>query len=292
MTTFGLDVPAFRASEAKDFYRHFVAAAESAGFTNLWVGDHLLWHRPRFESFTLLGMLSGMTSLTLGTGIALAPLRPPWWLAKSAATVHEMSEGGFVLGLGTGGEYTREFDVAGADLARRGAALDEAIRYCRQAWSGALGNDFSPLPVAQIPIWLGGRTDVALRRAAQSADGWLGIFLTPEKFSSALSYLAEECRGYGRPDLPAAMAVWASVHADGDVRPGSALEAISTEYGMPAKAFGRYVVTGTSEQVAEALHSYSEAGATHISIHIADPDPLSQVEIWGSDVLPRLGIPR
>ncbi len=286
MTTYGVDVPAF--NNSRNFYANFVNAAQEAGFTNLWVGDHLLWHCPRFESFTLLGMLSGLTSLTLGTGIALAPLRPPWWLAKSAATLNEIAEGGFVLGLGAGGEYAREFDVVGMDVADRGAALDAAILYCRQAWSGALGADFSPRPVTEIPIWLGGRTNVALRRVARSADGWLGIFLTPRKFGAARDYLMAECRSLGRADLPASLAVWACVDTDGDEARRAALDAISTEYGMPGAAFTRYVIAGTPDEVATTLRSYSEAGAAHISIHIAHPDHLTQIGVWASDVFPRL----
>jgi alkanesulfonate monooxygenase SsuD/methylene tetrahydromethanopterin reductase-like flavin-dependent oxidoreductase (luciferase family) len=157
MTTFGLDVPAY-SHDAGSFYPRLVRLAADAGFRNLWVGDHLLWHRPRFEQFALLGMLSGLTDLTLGSGIALAPLRQPWWMAKAVATLSMTARGGFILGLGTGGEYAREFEVAGVPRESRGAALDATIEFCRRAWSGEEGQDFSPILKTPLPIVVGGRT--------------------------------------------------------------------------------------------------------------------------------------
>jgi alkanesulfonate monooxygenase SsuD/methylene tetrahydromethanopterin reductase-like flavin-dependent oxidoreductase (luciferase family) len=286
VTTYGLDVPAFTSSDPADYYSRFVSLAESAGFSNLWIGDHLLWHRPRFESFALLGMLAGLTRLTLGTAVALAPLRPPWWLAKTAATLHELAPGGLVLGLGTGGEYTREFDVAGADPSKRGAALDQAIEYCRNAWSGTLGDDYSPRPDSPIPIWLGGRKKVAMRRVARTADGWLALFLTPDRFAEGLAYLQAECRANARPMTTAAIALWTCIDTDSRVARQLALETISREYGTPGSAFERYLITGTPHEVSAVLGEYIAAGADHIEIHIAHPDPLSQAALWTRDLMP------
>lgn len=283
----GLDVPAYTSARApSQFYRSLVVEAEAAGFSNLWVGDHLLWHRPRFETFTLLGMLAGMTRLTVGSGVALAPLRAPWWLAKTAATLHTMAEGGCVLGLGAGGEYRREFELADVDPATRGARLDATIALCRQGWAGELGSDFSPAS-GQVPIWVAGRKGAALRRARDHADGWLGLFLTPDEFAQRRAELVAG-RSVDRPPLVTAMAVWACVGEDDVAARREALRAITEEYRLPERAFDRYVLAGSVETVVAGLAAYVEAGVEHIDVHLAHEDPLPQVTLWGDHVVPRL----
>jgi alkanesulfonate monooxygenase SsuD/methylene tetrahydromethanopterin reductase-like flavin-dependent oxidoreductase (luciferase family) len=288
MTTIGLDVPAHRDELPQSFYRRVASAAETSGFQNLWVGDHLLWHQPRFETFALLGMLSGITSLTIGTGIALAPLRQPWWTAKSAASLQGMAPGGFVLGLGAGGEYAPEFELAGVELADRAARVDETIEFCRKAWSGELGPDFSPLPVRTVPIWVGGRKGKALTRAAHLADGWLGLFLDPIEFAAVRTLLSHETARAGRPPIKTSMAVWICTDSDGAEAKRRAVEVIAQEYRMPAARFARHVVAGTPDEVADRLAEYAEAGADHLDLHIAHPDPLSQIEVVGRTVTARL----
>ncbi|MGW3606326.1 LLM class flavin-dependent oxidoreductase [Micromonospora sp. NPDC005161] len=289
MPSFGIDVPAYTEQPSVGFYQELVARAERAGFSNLWVGDHLLWHRPRFETFTLLGMLAGMSRLTVGTSIALAPLRPPWWLAKQAATLERLAPGGMVLALGTGGEYPPEFERAGVDPADRGRLLDEAITHCRDAWSGRLGADVSPTPQRSVPIWVGGRRGAALRRAAERADGWLALFLTPEQFEQSRQ-LVERGRTRSDPFVPG-IALWSAVAEDGEQARAAARETISREYEMDGARFDRYVVAGDHFSVAQRVTEYVEAGAEHIEVHAAHPDILGQIDLWGERVLPLVAGP-
>jgi alkanesulfonate monooxygenase SsuD/methylene tetrahydromethanopterin reductase-like flavin-dependent oxidoreductase (luciferase family) len=287
MTTLGLDVPAF-SDDPMVFYPRLADAAAQAGFRNLWVGDHLLWHRPRFEQFTLLGLLCGLTDLTLGSGITLAPLRQPWWIAKSAATIQLASRGGFILGLGAGGEYAREFALANVPTAGRGSTVGLTVDFCRRAWAGHEGQDFSPLLAAPVPVLLAGRKPAALLRAAQLADGWLGIFLDPREFSAARTQLMTEARRLGRPRPATAMTIWVCAERDAATARDLATSVIASEYGLPAAKFSRHVVAGTPEHVASVLAEYARAGADHLDLHIAHPDPLAQVEFWGPHVVERL----
>jgi alkanesulfonate monooxygenase SsuD/methylene tetrahydromethanopterin reductase-like flavin-dependent oxidoreductase (luciferase family) len=289
MATIGLDVPAF-SSTPRDFYARFADSAAQAGFRNLWVGDHLLWHQPRFEQFTLLGMLCGLTDLTLGTGITLAPLRPPWWTAKSAATVQAAARGGFILGLGAGGEYAREFALAGVPMEERGSSMARTVEFCRRAWAGHEGADFSPMPATPVPILLAGRKAAALKRAAELADGWLGIFLDPRQFAAARTLLLEEASRLGRPTPATAMTVWVCADHEPAAARQTASSVIADEYGMPGASFERHVVTGTPEDVAAALAEFAAAGADHLDLHIAHPDPLAQIALWGRVVTERLAV--
>ena len=290
MATYGLDVPAFAAHQPQDFYRRVVAIAERHGFHNLWVGDHLLWHQPRFETFALLGLLSGLTRLTIGTGIVLAPLRPAWWTAKSAATLARTSPGGFILGLGAGGEFAPEFALAQVDPAQRGTLVEQTVSLCREAWGGGI-EGFSPVSSSPVPIWLAGRKERALRRIARIADGWLGLFLDPTEFRAAADGLRLHCAEQGRPMVSLGMTLWVCIDDDECGARQSALARIADEYQLPEKAFARHVIAGPAEHVASVVQRYIDAGAEHICFHIAHPDPLTQAERIGVEVLPLLGMP-
>ncbi|MCU1494563.1 MAG: class flavin-dependent oxidoreductase, partial [Acidimicrobiaceae bacterium] len=280
LTTLGLDVPAL-CDDPLDFYPRWANAAVQAGVRNLWVGDHLLWHKPRFEQFTLLGLLCALTDLTLSSGITLAPLRQPWWIAKSAASIQMASRGGLILGLGAGGEYPREFSLANVPSQGRGSMIDLTVEFCLRAWAGHEGRDFSPLLPAPVPILLAGRKPPALLRAAHLADGWLGIFLDPLEFSAARAELLTEAQRLGRPRPAAAMTVWVCADRDETTARDLASAVIAAEYGLPSARFSRHVVAGTPERVAAVLAEYAAAGADHLDIHLAHPDPLAQLELLG-----------
>jgi probable F420-dependent oxidoreductase len=143
-------------------------------------------------------MAQQTTRLWFSTAVYLSPLRHPLHVAKSLATASVLSGGRVALGVGVGW-VREEFDVLGKDFRTRGAQLDEAIEVYRKVWRGGLVEhhgrffDFPPLaseprPVAPIPIWIGGTSDRALRRAARQ-DGWIGSGDTPETATEVLRRL-------------------------------------------------------------------------------------------------------
>jgi len=166
----------------------------------------------------ICAMAQVTTRLWFSTAVYLAPLRHPLHVAKSLATASVLSRGRVALGAGVGW-VREEFDVLGRDFRTRGAQLDEAIEVMRTVWRGGLVEhhgrffDFPPLaseprPVAPIPIWIGGTSQGALRRAARQ-DGWIGSGDTPESATDVLLRLHALRReaGLGKRPFEAIVAV-------------------------------------------------------------------------------------
>jgi len=145
----------------------------------------------------------------LGTSVMIAGLHRPLQLAKSFATLDQLSGGRVIVGAGVGW-MKEEIELFGVDYERRGAWSDEALRVLRACWRESRprfdGTFFrfdelavEPKPVrGDIPIWIGGDTPAALRRVAELGDGWHPAFPTPQSLGEALPRLRETCRRAGR----------------------------------------------------------------------------------------------
>jgi len=127
--------------------------------------------------------------LKVFTNILVLPYRNPFLTAKAAATLQILSDSRLILGVGVGYQK-EEFDALGVDYAERGRLTDEALETMALAWRGgevvkrglhfdAVGNEPRPVPAPPPPIWVGGGSDSALRRAARWGDGWAPYFTVP-----------------------------------------------------------------------------------------------------------------
>lgn len=254
--------------------------AEEAGADSLWAVDHLYWPHPIGEAVTTLAVAATATTRpTLGTCILQLPLRQPAAVAKQATALQLLSGGRFVLGLGVG-SHQPEYRRAGAEFHRRGRALDDAVSRLREAWAhpgpaddpgGGEAADYVQEPrSAPVPLWFGGASPAARRRAAREGDGWVPLFLTPEDYADALGTLRAETAANGRdPDaVEAAVVVFARV-GDDDEAPRLGEAWLSELYRLPPKAFRRHLVAGTPETCATALSRFVDAGARHIVVMVA-----------------------
>ena len=178
--------------------------AEELGFHGVWPLDHVLVGpdlKDRYpwviEPMTLLGYLAARTTrIRLGTSVIVLGTRNPFVVAKQAATLDQLSNGRFTLGLGAGYSEPEFRNVgAGSVWHTRGRRLDEAIRLFRHLWSGAAGpfngefygyqeGYFGPPPPQgeRLPILIGGGSDAALKRAATLGDVWQSTGLNPDEF--------------------------------------------------------------------------------------------------------------
>ena len=154
------------------------ADAEKAGYDSVWVGDSLL-ARPRGEPLALLAAIAVATNgVKLGTAVMLPLLRHPVSLAHQLATVDRIARGRVIAGVGPGAELPgthTELKAVGVPSERRVSAMLTAIERCRRLWRNEeAGIELQPRPFTAggPPIWVGGASDAALRRAVVHGDGW------------------------------------------------------------------------------------------------------------------------
>lgn len=204
--------------------------AEEAGFDQVVLPDHVVMSAntepypygdfpyppgdPWVEPLTTLAAIAGATStVRLGTGVLITPLRPAVLLAKTVATLDNLSGGRVDLGVGLGWQR-EEYDAVGVPWARRWARHDDTIRACRALWAGrgeAVSFDSptvsfdaiwcEPAPTQErIPIWFGAKPTPALAaRLAEQGDGWLPLGrLRPEDVVAESAILREGFAAAGR----------------------------------------------------------------------------------------------
>lgn len=255
------------------------AGAEEAGASGIWASDHLFWRRPGTECLTTLAVAAAATErTTVGSCVLQLPLRAPTAVAKQAATLQTLSGSRFVLGVGVG-SHAAEYELAGADFEGRGRTLDAGIATLRAAWrtAGERG-PYRMEPAAPVPVWVGGSSTAALRRAATLADGWVPLFLGPEQFAHSLGRLHELAEAAGRQpgEVVPAVVMVATVGEDTARARAGGTAWLSSLYGIPAKAFDRHLVAGPADHCASVASAYVEAGAAQVIVMVAADDALGQ----------------
>ncbi len=269
--------------------------AEELGAGALWACDHLFWHEPVIECLTALTVAATATrDVTLGSCVLQLPLRAPGAVAKQAASIQLLSEGRLVLGVGVG-SHEGEYDQAAADFHARGHRLDDGIGELRRSWATGLAPDgdatrYRQLPVPpEIPVWVGGSSEAALRRAAHLADGWIPLFVGVDDYEVAIERLAKEADLAGRASdaVVPSIVLFVSVGDDRDRAVQKGTGWMSSLYRIPPKAFARHLVAGDARHIAREIRRYEDAGARHVAIYVTDDEPLDQ---FGA-IMAELGTP-
>lgn len=299
MPNIGICIPTAAPDVQPETVVQFGRMADDGGAHSIWTIDRLVWHNP--EALTSLAAVAGATSrVKLGTCVLLAPLWQPLRLAKSVATIDYISKGRVILGLGVGSRAD-DFDVMTTPLSERRGRMDETIELLRQAWRGEpikhRGEMFQidtgpvgPRPVqGQLPIYVGGITEPALRRLVRVADGFIanpGAGL--EGWKKNWPRLQEMAREAGRDPAtihPVGM-VWGAMDDD-----RSRAEQIMHNYqnfynrGRPFNA-SSYVV-GSASTFIETGQEYFASGAETLIVGLFSPD-LGRLDRFLSDVVPVL----
>jgi probable F420-dependent oxidoreductase len=270
------------------------------------------------ESLSTLAFVAARTTrVKLLTGVLVLPFRNPIWVAKAAGTIDVLSGGRLVLGVGIGWPARRSTDPLQkmglhAQLASRETALfrlpgprplvmDEWLEALDRLWSEESASyageliqfeevDLRPMTVQRPrpPIWIGGRVDAALRRAALLADGWIPSQATVEVLAAGRERVLEIAREAGRPTPRFAVNLFVSVDRDGEAAREVIRDGLGHRFQTEEGLF-EATIAGTPDEVAARIRTYVEVGCTAFDLKIlplATAPTLAQVELLAREVLP------
>jgi probable F420-dependent oxidoreductase len=287
--------------------------AEDLGFDSVWISDHVVIPerisssypyspdgrfptpptQPYLEPLATLGYLAGITRrVRLGTAVLILPYRHPLLTAKMVGTLDNLSGGRIDLGVGAGW-MREEFEALGASSEvydHRGAATDEQLRILRSVWTqdvaahdagfypfARLGVHPHPVQKPHPPIWIGGHTRPALRRAGRFGDGWLPIGgrppadLPPDEVAACVATIRAEAERAGRDARRLRVCFETNVDFEAsDGRPFS----------------------GSPDQIAAQLRRYVEVGADSFLIGFGRVPPASYeraMRRFAEEIRPALG---
>ncbi len=259
----------------------FLAEVEAAGIDAVSVGDHVSFRGGRGYDGLIQATALAVASrrLSVWTAVYLLALRHPVPVARQVSSLAALAPGRFVFGVGLGGDDRHEVEVCGVDPRRRGRRLDESLAMVRALLAGeTVSSDgpeipvrdavVLPAPAPPVPIVVGGRSDAALARAARHGDGWIGVWLSPQRAAAARARVEEEAAALGRvlPEWRHTMLVWCGFGPTAEqarVRVAAEMEAL---YQLPFSAFERYVAIGTPDDVAAAIVPYVDAGCVDVLV--------------------------
>lgn len=215
---------------APKYWNDVAVTADELGFHSLWMPDHLVFptdmsgspfpggeHPPvppntkLFDSFAYLCFLAARTrQIQLGTNVYLLGLRHPFVAARAIQTLDYLSNGRAAVGVGAGW-LRQEWQAAGMDPKTRGRRLDEALTVCKRLWTEEKISHtgefycfdevmFEPKPLQKPhpPIYIGGESEAALRRAVEHGQGWFGVQHTPDSVAKVIAQLQKLCGEAGK----------------------------------------------------------------------------------------------
>jgi probable F420-dependent oxidoreductase len=271
--------------------------ADDLGLASVWCNDHLSLPAAQdgggaepayaagygeqrgqhiYEPLIVLAYLAAVTRrVVLGTSVYLLPLRNPVLAARQAVSLDRLSGGRLVLGVGVGW-LEHEFAAVGVPYRERGRRTDEAIAVLKAA-CGPDGAGFLPKPVQRPhpPLWIGGRSAAAVRRAARAGDAWHPSHLTAEELRREIPVLRAECERAGR--------------APGDVAVATRRKLVRGP--MPAGADPERVLRGEPGAIAATVAELEDVGVAHLIVEIpgeSEGELLENLDWFGREVLPEV----
>lgn len=267
-------------------------ACEAAGFDYVAVCDHVAIPADRadamstewWDTIATLAYLAAVTErVRLLSHVYVLPYRHPLLVAKAWATLDALSRGRAVLGVGTG-HVEGEFAALGVPFAERGRLLDESIDAVRAALEDEFpthhgstwrfeGVGARPRPAqARLPIWVGGSSRPAMRRAAERGDGWLPQGPPKEGMAAGIAFVQERRAAAGRADLPFTIGTLSG----------------PLYLGTPPEGSTR-CVHGGADRIAAYLRTYQDMGADQVQVGFVSrscQELCDQIAAFASDVVP------
>jgi probable F420-dependent oxidoreductase len=289
---FGVHLPTYWPNDATSKRMAVEEAAQAAAalnYVSVWANDAVIvsaehaWAAHVIEPLiTLASLIHLVPTMKLGLAVLVLAQRNAIIVAKQAAALDLLSQGRFILGVGTGWRAA-EFKFLNTDFARRGAVTDEAIAVLHALWREPVANfhgqlyDFSdalffPKPVSDpVPLWVGGNTSASVRRAARYGAAWIPFGIGLDDFRSGVTRLRALTAGQQCPMIAAEM----FLRID---KPGKPRE------------LGSAHIAGSPETIAQVLNEYRQAGLEYlICLFEANTveDLLHQMQVFAEQIAPQ-----
>jgi len=261
----------------------FAQRAEALGYEYLCSGEHMMFHGAVPNSLISLSVAAGATrKIKLMSTVVLLPLYTPMVVAKMTSVLDVASEGRYHMGIGVGGEFPKEFEACGVPVKQRGSRSNEALEVITKLWTEKnaafegrytkfSGVTLDPHPVQKPhpPIWVAGRKEPAMRRAALYADGWIPYMYTPEMLHESLEKIRQFGKEAGRDmsKFRPGLFIFTSVYPNRDEAREQAAKALGKNYAQDfSKIAGRYTLYGNPDDCRKRLQEYVDAGARTVLI--------------------------
>jgi probable F420-dependent oxidoreductase len=258
--------------------------AEQMGFDYVVTGEHMMFHGPVSNSLIALSVAAGATTkIKLMSTVVLLPLyNNPVAVAKMTSVLDVASDGRYHFGVGIGGEFPKEFEACGVPVNQRGSRTNEALEVIKKLWTEKdvsfdgrytkfTSVTLAPAPVQKPhpPIWVAGRKEPAMKRAATYADGWIPYMYTPEMLHESLEKINQFGKEAGRDmsSFRPGLFIFASIYSNRDEALEQAAKALGGTYAQDfSKIAARYTLSGTPDDCRKRLKEYVDAGARTVLI--------------------------
>lgn len=296
----GLGLADFPFTGAKPFWR-WVALCEDGGVDSIWQTDRLVSRQPILESMTMMAALAGATSrIKFGMNVVSVGLRDPLLLAKQCATIDVLSDGRLLPAFGIGNIRAPDWEATGTPTKGRGKRTNEGLELISRLWvedSVDFDGEFyqyksasiSPRPVQkELPMWLGGSSEAAIRRTAKYGTGWQAGFETAEETKPVIEAIKQAVAAEGRQidddHYGAGFGYRFGSWEDEPVaRTAKAYQARS------GRDPHRAIVAGDRDDIMARINDYAAAGVSKFilrPIGSGDEEVLAQTERLIAEILP------
>jgi probable F420-dependent oxidoreductase len=299
---FGLSLPHFQQVASPEAIRRVAQRAEQMGYDGIWVSDHIVipasavdrFGSVFYEPLTVLAYAAACTTrIRLGTTVIILPYRNPVVTAKVLSTLDVLSGGRVTTGMAVG--WTEdEFKALGVPFQERGALSDEYLAAFKALWTQEKpafhgqyvrfeNIAFEPKPVQKphIPIWIGGNSKRAIRRAVALGDGWHPTRPLVEDVRAGVAYLRDVCAQRGRDPKSLQIAVRQPLKF----------------YDGAAASIKRRPLLGSMQKIIADIGQYQAAGVQYFMLDTFYSAPelaqetvdsmLATIERFAADVMPK-----
>ena len=303
---FAIAIPQFFADGEFDpaAYRSYFARAEELGFDSAWAQENMLGSSPQLSPLEAMSYAAACTErLRLGCVVFVSTLHSPVHLAKSLASLDQLSRGRIDVGVGTGGKM-RPFAAFGVDPDRYVARFTEGVELMKALWTQprvTFDGEFWQLRDAAMeprpfqkphpPLWFGANSPAALRRAVRLGDGFFGAGATPTATFAEQVQLAREAlaaAGRAATDFGIAKRVYIAIDEDAGRARQRMNDAMENLYGRRVPDIEAAAIAGTPADCVAAVREVVAAGAELI-LFTAMFEQAEHAERLAAEIIPQLG---